>query len=299
MQMAWTNTAGAADRARFGIAGVSAQRQCDADAGESDQRQHAAETLRGRGAREHAGEQRECRHDGRQAVGCLEAGLPGRARGRSRAASARAHRAPAGRPTARSRRAPRSARSRSRDRLRGAAWRQPHRARRSRRERKRRRSRRRNRDRSRASPAHSAARSGGIGRRLCAGRRLRARCADREDQRAADRMAVGRHHAPAQDMRSVLQSRHRYRDAGIGRRDIAERYGAAVRTDQPDRQRRHRLVERQAQHRRRGGDHRAVGRLGLHQRGMRRGRGRLQRRLQARPRPRRVRRRAGARRAPC
>jgi hypothetical protein len=77
-------------------------------------------------------------------------------------------------------------------------------------------------------------------------------------------------------MRSVLQRRHRNRDAGVDCSDFAQRHGAAVRPDQPDRQRRHRLAERQAQHRRRRRNHRAIRRLGLDQRGMRQSRGRLQ-----------------------
>ena len=87
-----------------------------------------------------------------------------------------------------------------------------------------------------------------IGTTLRSRRRSCARCADREHQRAADRMPVGRDHPPAQHVRAALQVRgHADRDAVLFSATTARGGdGPAVRSEQPDHQRRHRLVERQA-----------------------------------------------------
>ena len=80
---------------------------------------------------------------------------------------------------------------------------------------------------------------------------LRARRADREHERAADRMPVGRDHAPTHDMRAGPQRRNRDVEICISCADIAECNSAAARSDQTDRERRHRFVECEPQRSRR------------------------------------------------
>ena len=70
-------------------------------------------------------------------------------------------------------------------------------------------------------------------------------------------------------MRSVSQRWNHDAESRIRAADLAERNGIAIRTDQMDRERRDRFVEGEPQHRWRLRDDSAIGRLGLHQRGMR------------------------------
>ncbi len=130
--------------------------------------------------------------------------------------------------------------------------------------------------------AHRPARTVRSARRCRCGR-LRARCADREHQRAADRMPVGRAHAPAQHMGAGSEVRQPGDgDGRILRNDRARGEGHAGRADQTHDQRRYRLVEGQGQRRRRRGEDRAVRRLRFHQRGMRPRIGRMHERDQQR-----------------
>ena len=88
------------------------------------------------------------------------------------------------------------------------------------------------------------------------------RRADREAQGAADRVAVGGDHAPADDLRAPRGAgRHRDQDAGVlgARGDLADH---AVGAEPAEHQRAHRLVEGERDHVRRGGQHGAVGGVG-------------------------------------
>ena len=68
----------AADGPGRSVAGMSAQCQRKADPDETDERERAGQAWRSRREGEERGEQREGRHDRRQAVGRLEPGLPSR-----------------------------------------------------------------------------------------------------------------------------------------------------------------------------------------------------------------------------
>ena len=88
---------------------------------------------------------------------------------------------------------------------------------------------------------------------------------------AADGMAVGGHHSPAQEERSRAGSR---RNRHGDRRSLGPRLGVdggAVRKEPPGGERAHRLAEPEGYRPRRFGDDSAGGRVGGHELGMRGG----------------------------
>jgi len=103
-------------------------------------------------------------------------------------------------------------------------------------------------------------------------RRAVARLPEREPHDAADRMAIGRDHPPAQQVAAALgHRRHADRDRIVLVADRAEQHEPPARFDQPQRDRRHRLVEGEPQRRGRIRQHRAIAGRAVDQRGVRMG----------------------------
>ncbi len=99
--------------------------------------------------------------------------------------------------------------------------------------------------------------------------RRSARRPDREDQRAADRVSILRHHTPAQRISAVGKRGGKLdRNSAVLQGEAAERLRPAIRPDEPQRQGRDGLAEDQLDLLRGGGEHTAIGRRRAVQRGM-------------------------------